>query len=349
MREQLKAIDFFSGVGGLTRGLLNARVGVRAGVDSDESCRETFEFNNESAEFISTDIRQLDRSIVRNLVREEGKNNMLFTGCAPCQSFSKQRRSKSRRPDATVLGSFAELVEEFQPAYVLIENVPGLRSVKGFSTYKRFKRMLTTNGYGVSEDVVNANEYGVAQSRRRLILVAALGAEISLPERTHDGKNVPFATVRETIGHYPALKAGGSSQTVANHVAAELSDLNLRRIQNTPQDGGDRRDWPEELWLDCHKGEYSGHSDVYGRMFWDRPSPTLTGRCVSISNGRYGHPSQNRAISLREAAALQSFDDDFTFSGHIRQIALHIGNAVPVLLAEKLGRHIAAHHKGKRK
>lgn len=343
--NSLHAVDFFCGIGGLTRGLLDAGVNVAAGIDSDESCSETYTFNNQSSEFHASDIRKVDQTIIQRAVKQAGRSNMIFTGCAPCQSFSKQRKSATRRPDATVLGAFAELVESYLPGYVVIENVPGLRNVKGFSTYKRFKRMLTENKYGFSEAVVNANSYGVPQSRRRLILIAARRKQATIPKGSHGG-GVQFESVRGAISHYPRIAAGKAHNTVANHVAAELSDLNLKRLKCTPKDGGDRRSWPEDLWLECHKNAYSGHTDVYGRMHWDKPAPTLTGRCVSISNGRYGHPTQNRGISLREAAALQSFDDDFIFFGAFRQIALHIGNAVPVLLAEEIGRHLVTLHRG---
>ena len=139
------------------------------------------------------------------------------------------------------------------------------------------------------------------------------------------------------IGDYPAIRAGESHKTVPNHTAMELSELNLKRIRHTTADGGDRRSWPGELWLECHRKTTVGHTDVYGRMFWDRPAPALTCRCVSLSNGRYGHPSQNRAISLREAAALQTFPDHFVFHGTMQQIAHQIGNAVPVAFATVFG------------
>jgi len=127
-----------------------------------------------------------------------------------------------------------------------------------------------------------------------------------------------------------------------NHEAANLSELNLRRLRHTPHDGGDRRSWPSQLVLACHRGDHNGHTDVYGRMYWDRAAPTLTGKCNSISNGRYGHPCQDRAISLREAASLQTFRDDYVFYGPSKHIAIQIGNAVPVRLAEVLGRQLLA-------
>ncbi len=163
----------------------------------------------------------------------------------------------------------------------------------------------------------------------------------ALPPRTHGPGLLPYWTVRDAVCHYPPIRAGETHPSIPNHRAAALSALNLERIQRVPPDGGDRRSWPPGLTLPCHRNGYEGHTDVYGRMWWDRPAPTLTTRCDSLSNGRYGHPQQHRAISLREAAALQSFPDDYIFyGGSKRSIALQIGNAVPVRLAETLGRHI---------
>lgn len=183
--------------------------------------------------------------------------------------------------------------------------------------------------------------YGVPQTRRRLVLLASQGAIPRLPAATHASR---MCTVRDAIGHYPAIEAGETSDQVANHVAARVMEWNLERLRHTPIDGGDRRSWPDELALDCHQ-KTSGYTDVYGRMAWERPAPTLTGRCNSISNGRFGHPEQNRAISLREAAAIQTFPDDYVFHGPNSHIAKQIGNAVPVEFAAVLGRHILDAHR----
>ena len=157
---------------------------------------------------------------------------------------------------------------------------------------------------------------------------------------SHGPGKQQFRTVRQSIARFPPIPAGGGDPEVLNHVAASVSDLNLQRLQATPHDGGDRRSWPAHLRLQCHSGGYGGHTEVYGRMFWDRPAPALTGRCYSVSNGRYGHPDQDRAISLREAAAIQSFPDRYRFFGSNTDIAKQVGNAVPVRFAECLGRHI---------
>jgi DNA (cytosine-5)-methyltransferase 1 len=198
--------------------------------------------------------------------------------------------------------------------------------------------MLEKRGYYYDAGDVEARKYGVPQTRRRHILLACKSSPITIPEATHGPGRIPYETVREAISHFPPIKAGETHPTIPNHRASALSDVNLRRIQFTPPDGGDRRDWPDDLTLDCHKGVYIGHTDVYGRMWWDRPAPALTCKCHSLSNGRYGHPEQNRAISLREAAALQTFPDDYVFYGKSKSdIGNQIGNAVPVRLARIVG------------
>lgn len=335
------AIDFFSGAGGLTRGLLDAGISVIAGLDANPDCRQTYEANNPPAKFIAADIRKVKPGEIRKIIKGIPKKDLLFAACAPCQPFSKQKIQRRNSSSKTLLGSFGYLVASIKPGHVLVENVPGLSKVHGDSTYRRFCRMLDNAGYRISERILDAKHFGVPQTRRRLVIFASRHLEPTLPEPTHGPTKRSYVTVRETISRFPPLSAGSSAKAVPNHRASALSPLNLERIRNTPKNGGDRRSWPKRLRLACHSDGYSGHTDVYGRMWWGRPAPALTGRCDSLSNGRYGHPRQNRAISLREAAALQSFADDYVFYGRSKNsIALQIGNAVPVKLAERLGRHI---------
>lgn len=334
----MKAYDFFCGAGGLTRGLLDAGIEVIAGFDCDEHCRSTYEYNNPAVEFIKANIREIGAKNLKNLAARH--DDILFAACAPCQPFSSQRKGKKQRQDATLLGEFGRLVEAKLPGYVLIENVAGIASVSGFSVFRRFLKMLEANSYGYVYDVLDAKHYGVPQNRRRLVLLATKKRLPSLPEPKYGKQLRPFRTVRHAISHFPVIGAGESHPEVPNHVAAFITELNLERLRLTPHDGGDRRSWPEHLRLKCHIGNYKGHTDVYGRMRWDSPAPALTGRCHSISNGRYGHPDQDRAISLREAAALQSFSDRYVFFGSNKDVAMQIGNAVPVRFAERIGRHI---------
>ena len=337
----MKAFDFFCGAGGLTRGLLDAGIRIIAGFDCDGNCRSTYETNNPGVKFMAKDIRDVTVNELRRLARVRTFDDMLFAGCAPCQPFSQQRKGERCNRDATLLGEFGRLVAKAKPGVVLIENVPGIARVPGYSTFRRFLRLLQQNRYRYVFDALDAKCYGVPQKRRRLVLIAVRSGIPSLPEPKYGSSLRPFRTVRDAISHFPAIEAGETHPDIHNHAAASITALNIERLRCTPHDGGDRRSWPKRLRLTCHTGDYEGHTDVYGRMSWDRPAPTLTGRCHSISNGRYGHPTQNRAISLREAAALQTFPDGYVFFGSRTHIALQIGNAVPVQLATALGKHIS--------
>lgn len=341
------AIDFFCGAGGLSKGLALAGIKVLAGIDNNILCKETYDKNNSPSIFINADMREFTPEILLEKIpelREVNPADLLLAGCAPCQPFSQANQSEERSPDATLLSQFSRFVEHFLPGQVMIENVPGIARVKGNSTFKRFLNLLDKNGYKVIYKPVNAKYYGVPQNRVRLLVLAVRNAEeIAFPEQTHflkpTGEQKRLVTVRDVITKFPPIAAGEKHQTIANHVAARLEDKNIKRLQNTPHDGGSRTSWSEDLILDCHSNGHKGHTDVYGRMFWDKPSPTLTCKCQSISNGRYGHPEQDRGISLREAAALQSFPDDYIFYGSNTSIAAQIGNAVPVQLGKVMGEH----------
>lgn len=337
----MHAVDFFCGAGGLTRGLLNAGIEVVLGVDNDEQCRQTYELNNSPAKFLKTDIRTADTSIVRRHVGKIARKDLLFAACAPCQPFSKQRTSSRDASLSTLLLHFGRFIESYKPAYVFLENVPGMIRVPGYSTYRRFCKLIEGLGYVHDEAVIDAKSYGVPQTRRRFLMLASRVGRIEIPLATHGHGGLSYVTVRDAIERFPPIKAGETNVGIHNHRASELSDLNLERIANCQEDGGDRRSWPRRLVLNCHKNGHTGHTDVYGRMWWDKPAPALTGKCTSLSNGRYGHPEQNRAISLREAAALQSFGDKYVFYGLSKtHIAQQIGNAVPVKLAEAIGRQL---------
>lgn len=336
----MKAIDFFCGAGGLTRGLLDAGFEVVAGFDIDGECKQSFEVNNEVA-FHTADVRDINLKRLRSLTRIRKYEDILFAGCAPCQPFSQQRKARDTHSSSTLLSEFGRIIEEVRPRAVVIENVPGMARVKGFSTFRRFLSLLEGCGYGYEYGVLDAKKFGVPQTRRRLVLIAGFTDDISIPAATHGTSRLPFLTVRDAISHFPRIEAGQEHEAVPNHYCASITEKNLERLRHTPPNGGGRMDWPKRLRLACHKDGYEGHTDVYGRMYWDEPSPTLTARCHSISNGRYGHPEQHRAISLREAAAIQSFPDGYVFGGSNKHIAQQIGNAVPVRFASALGKHIA--------
>ena len=336
----MRAFDFFCGAGGLTRGLQGAGIRVIAGFDLDEECRRTYEQNNPGAKFIRKDIRDVSVKDLKKLARVKSFKDMLFAGCAPCSPFSKKRKTETPSVDLTLLMEFGHIIAKAKPGYVLIENVPGIAARRGFCTFRRFIRLLEQSGYGIVFDILDAKRFGVPQTRRRLVLIATRKGKPSLPRPTHGTGRRRFKTVRYAIARYPVIRAGTRHARKKNHVASALSPLNRKRLKVTPADGGDWRHWPARLRLTCHRGNGHAYSDSYGRMSWDAPAPTLTGRCHSISNGRYGHPTQCRAISLREAASLQTFPDSYEFFGTHTHIAQQIGNAVPVILAKHLGKHI---------
>lgn len=345
------AIDFFCGGGGMTRGLLDAGIQVLAGIDSNPDCRETYENNNHNT-YVQCDICELTpEKLTEDFPLLNNNDEVLFVGCAPCQPFSILRKDKVDEngmpiphKSVNLLTEFGRFVKAIKPAHVLVENVPGLKG-KGADVLNSFKNMLREEGYLLDDSVVYAKNYGVPQNRRRYILIASRIFNPVIPQSTHGKKEglLPYCTVRQAISHFPAIVAGESHPTIANHQCANLSDILLRRIRATPHNGGSRTDWPDNLVLKCHK-DFKGHTDVYGRMKWDEPSPTLTVKCFSLSNGRFGHPEQDRAISLREAAALQTFPDDYIFYGSVQEIGKQIGNAVPILLAKVMGNYILEEH-----
>jgi len=339
---KIKVIDFFCGCGGTSAGLKQSGMQIVAGVDIDSNALATYSHNFPRAHIFNKSISDItfeELSIAINAYKE---SPILFAACAPCQPFSAQNRLKKVTDERiSLLGEFHRFIDHFEPDYIILENVPGIQSVEN-GPFTRFLEFLDEKIYEYDFAIKNALDYGVPQSRKRLVLIASKKV-ISLPEETHGLNKKPHKTLRETIEKYPKLSAGEICGSVANHSSASLKEITLNRLKHTPE-GGDRRNWPDELWLECHKN-HIGHRDVYGRLSWDKPSVTLTTKCVSISNGRFGHPEQDRALSVREAAALQSFKDDFVFIGSTRDTAKQVGNAVPVDFAKALGDQVIKHMK----
>lgn len=358
----IKVFDFFSGCGGTSKGFQQAGMETVFAIDNDAYAANTFVNNFDGAELLeelhvdppfpqtSFLMKSIDEVLTEELAplvnaMREQNHPLLFSGCAPCQPFSTQRTNRPEQDDRiTLLAEFQRFVEHFLPEFVFVENVPGMQNVAGQEgPFEDFLFMLENLGYFVSYRVVFAQRYGIPQRRKRLILIASRLGPIELPAETHGPEaDLPYSTPREWIGDLPSIKAGETHNTIPNHQSSALSKLNLRRIMATPV-GGDRLDWPEDLRLACHTNGYTGHSDVYGRMKWDELSNCLTTRCNGLSNGRFGHPEQHRAISGREAASIQTFPRDFVFTGGVSIVAKQIGNAVPVLLAEKFGENFYTH------
>lgn len=345
------AVDFFCGAGGLTKGFRDAGIDVRLGVDKDPSFKKTYEENNSAAVFWGMSIENVKGDAVWECLSPKDEDKIVVAACAPCQPFSTQNKKSilkgydDERKD--LLSKMLRVVKDFKrlPDYFFIENVPGFKKSDCFS-YRHLKRFLARNHYAVGEGVVDAACYGVPQHRKRFILIAKKMSKaqstipLPLPDITNGPGKKDFITVGETIKNLTPLKAGQCSRKDPNHRTRRLSPLNLKRISLIPKNGGSRRDLPADLVLECHK-KAKGHIDVYGRMRNIAPAPTLTCKCVSLSNGRYGHPTQNRAISVREAALLQTFPPDYIFYGTgIDSEAKQVGNAVPVKLAEAFGKHL---------
>lgn len=331
-------VDLFCGVGGLTHGLQLAGLNVVAGIDNEESCKYAYEHNN-NAVFYLRDIKKVHRKEILNLF-PDGVTRILV-GCAPCQPFSKYtkryRKNGIQDEKGGLLYEFSRLTEIVDPEVVAMENVPELEHEQVFLD---FVETLEANDYHVYHEVVYCPDYGVPQHRRRLVLLASKNREIRMIEPTHNVDN--YVTVRQAIGGLPPIRDGECDPADSMHVACRLSTINRQRIQQSVQ-GGTWRDWDETLLLDCHKkGSGRGYSSVYGRMNWDEPSPTITTQFYGLGNGRFGHPEQDRALSMREGAILQSFPPDYEFleNGNIpnkRKLGVQIGNAVPVELGRAIG------------
>lgn len=343
-RPLVTAIDLFCGAGGLTRGLLNAGIQVTAGYDIDPSCRYAYERNNCNASFNLKSVADLSAEELATYY-PTGHIRVLV-GCAPCQPFSRYTQGLDKQQDAKwgLLHEFGRLVHDLKPEIISMENVP---EIQRHSVFTAFTTTLVQAGYYVNHQEAFCPEFGIPQQRKRLVLLASLLGPISLQKP--QAVTAP-PTVRQAISHLPVLQAGETHPEDVMHRASNLSPLNLKRIKAS-RSGGSWRDWPSNLIAKCHLEE-SGqtYSSVYGRMEWDRPSPTITTQFFGFGNGRFGHPEQDRAITLREGAILQSFPEEYEFVSKDQPVSFAtlgrlIGNAVPVRLGEAIGDSIHQHLK----
>lgn len=339
---KIEAIDLFCGAGGLTHGLKQAGVKVKLGVDVDPHCKYPYEKNNR-AECLIKDIGQISSADLSSRFTPEA-DYRLIAGCAPCQTFSTYNQ-KAGKDDSRwwLLREFIRTVRDIRPELVTMENVPGLAD---HDVFEEFKSFLDSEGYSYDLNVLKCVDYGIPQQRERLVLIASNLSDIKILPPTWFKKKTP--TVKEAIGSLPRLKAGQANQEDPLHQTAELSERNLQRIKASVP-GGTWRDWPEELRAECHRKK-SGktYPAVYGRMKWEEAAPTITTQFFGFGNGRFGHPTQDRAISLREGAILQSFPKKYKFTKPgepIRKTVLGrlIGNAVPVRLGYVIGKSFQSH------
>lgn len=344
----VSAIDLFCGIGGLSYGLKKAGIKVQAGIDQDVSCKYAYEQNND-AEFIGKDISQIKGAELNSKYWDDCEIKVLV-GCAPCQPFSSHSNKIDEKEKVMdkkwgLLNEFVRLIHETDPHIISMENVPNLANK---SIFLDFVDSLKNSGYNVSFQNVYCPDYGIPQKRRRLVLLASRIGEISLIPPTH--KPEQYKTVKCVIGDLEPLENGQKSTKDPLHFTTTLSEINLLRIKAS-KPNGTWLDWEENLRLDCHK-KNSGNTykAVYGRMSWDEPSPTITTQFYNYGTGRFGHPDQNRALTIREAAILQTFPKRYKFFQNLEDISLsttgiHIGNAVPVDLGYVIGKSILKHIK----
>ena len=332
----IKAIDFFCGAGGLTRGMLDAGICVVAGVDSNRRLQRTYEHNNPPSRFFACDVSAINIARLREEVGIQATDTILYAACTPCQPFSTLNTAKGEDTRRSLLLDFAKIVVASPPDFIIVENVPGLNNAIGSSIYKAFISILHKHAFLEDAGTLDAKHFGVPQTRKRFIVMASRRGSPRLP--TPSTVERP-ATVRQWIAKYPAITAGEASDQFANHVARPLSPHHYRIVKAVPPDGGSRSDVVDtSILLRCHQRNPKAHKDVFGRMAWHEPSPTLTCRCTDVYCGRFVHPEQHRGISLREAAALQTFADEYEFFGEsFLETSRQIGNAVPVQLAKTLG------------
>lgn len=351
--NNLTCIDLFSGCGGLSYGLIEAGIDVRVAVEIDQNAKENYS-NNINDIVLQKDITKITGPYLLQKASINKGDLFLLAACPPCQGFSTQRKDNDQNdPRNNLVFEFVRLTRSIRPKFILMENVSGMTRGKNKVILDKAINALKKQ-YIIKYDVINCADYGVPQRRKRLV-VHGIRKDLfnkhikdekvfTLPPRTHKNPkhkqhDLPnWITVWDTINELPPINAGEEyiDDRFKNHKAANLSALNLKRIRYIREHGGSRNCLPQNLQLKCHK-TYKGHTDVYGILAKHKPAVTITGGCTSYSKGRYGHPEQDRALSIREAARLQTFPDTFIFQGSLTKMALEIGNAVPVKLAKESG------------
>jgi DNA (cytosine-5)-methyltransferase 1 len=351
-KYQFSAIDLFAGGGGGSEGLKQAGFNIIAAVENDLKVIDTYKANHPETKLFTCDIRFLSAQSIKKLLPKE-KSLDLLVGCPPCQGFSsltyKYKREDERN---SLILEMGRLVKQLRPKMVMMENVPGI-ATKGDHYLEEFRSTLKKLGYKFSSSILQVADYGVPQQRRRFVLLASLSGEVSLPAKTHSSRKTDglplWKSVSEALrGIKPPVTMSqcvnnGGPKSYNWHVIRDLTPINIERIKHI-RPGGSRYDIPDKLRPNCHKGLNEGFANVYGRMSWESPSPTITGGCTTLSKGRFGHPEENRTISVREAARLQTFHDDYIFeTDHMDIVCKIIGNALPVKFSYALSKECHKH------
>lgn len=349
----MKVVDLFSGAGGTGLGFRQAGFQILGAVEINKYAAKTYE-KNLGVKVNMINIRDLEAQAFREELNLQQSQLDVLVGCPPCQGFSRMQNNKgANHKDNDLVLKYLEFVEEFMPRFAVLENVPGLiTKPHGRIFYEKLCLGLKELGYKSNEKLVDVADYGVPQHRQRVIVIAGRnGEEPPFPQPTHREPRkiensqmplLPWFTVWDAIGNnkYPKLKPGENGEhngKYPNHIAPKTTQRIVEFIRLVPKNGGSRTDIPKEFWLKCHLS-HKGHSDVYGRAAWNRPSNTITAGCLNPSKGRFIHPEQDRAFTPREVAALQGFPDDFVFYGKCLQV--QIGNAVPPPLAKAIAQEL---------
>lgn len=328
------AVDLFSGCGAMTQALKARHFNVLAAIEKDLTAAKTYKRNHKTVNLYKRDIRKFGpTTILENDM--SGERIDLLAVCAPCQPFSSQNNYNGKGGNKDLILESVKFAEILKPKIIFFENVRGLLSEKFAPLLEKLQQQLQKINYKLDKPrEVDAADFGVPQRRKRSVMFGA-AADYQLPKMpkpiTPPGERI---TVNETISHLEDLKAGQESEIDELHVARNHEQKTIERIKHVSP-GGNRLEIPEELWMDCHK-EYDGHLDVLGRMDGEKVAPTLTRGCTDVYKGRFTHPEDNRAITLREASLLQTFPEEYEFSGNSSDISSQIGNAVPVKLIEEL-------------
>jgi DNA (cytosine-5)-methyltransferase 1 len=338
IKHDFISFDLFSGAGGLTEGLRNAGFDTKFAFEINEIASKAYSMNHKNTIVITKDIRDVDMEEIKNKLN--GLDLHLLAGCPPCQGFSSIRRLNKSKPIAdprnNLINEYVRFVEYFRPCTIMMENVPWLEQDILFENAKRKLEMI---GYNIDVSIIDVKDYGIPQKRRRLVLV---GSRIGLISIAKPNRGIKKITVRDCIGKLPGPEKSNDKlhKIFPNHTP-EIFGL----IKDIPHDGGSRKDLGEKRQLKCHTKENIGFHDVYGRLRWDDYSSTITGGCLNPSKGRFLHPEQDRCISAREAALLQSFPQNYKFPTDVSKssIALMIGNALPPKFSYYQARNIRKH------
>lgn len=348
----IPTIDLFSGAGGLSCGLKEAGLEIKAAVEIDNIASKTYKKNIGDI-ILNKDIKDVSGLELLEFAGIKKGEMFVMAGCPPCQGFSSVGPRDESDVRNQLVFQFTRLINETHPWFIIMENVPGMSRGIGKKIFAEAKKELREE-YFIQSEILDSANYGVPQHRKRLVLHGIRkdilnkflpeGFNKLLPEPTHRNPKKSDSELRNwktvsIIKDLPKIEAGQGIEEIPNHRSMGLSRKNIERIKNTPHNGGSRKSWPEELVLNCHKGKV-GYNDVYGRMDFKDLAPTITAGCLCYSKGRFGHPEQDRAISAREAARLQTFKDEFEFQGSLSDVGRQIGNAVPPELAKASGKHI---------